>query len=37
VDRAGPRRPPGDAGIVGADLNVLVIVGGQEHTESEYL
>jgi SAM-dependent methyltransferase len=27
---------PGDAGIVGTDLNMLVMVGGQERTESEY-
>jgi hypothetical protein len=27
---------PGDAGIVGTDLNMLVMVGGQERTEREY-
>jgi SAM-dependent methyltransferase len=27
---------PGDAGIVGTDLNMLVMVGGQERTEAEY-
>jgi hypothetical protein len=27
---------PGDAGIVGTDLNMLVMVGGQERTEKEY-
>jgi hypothetical protein len=31
-DRVGPA----DAGIVGTDLNMLVMVGGQERTESEY-
>jgi len=31
-DRVGP----GDAGIVGADLNMLVMVGGQERTQAEY-
>jgi hypothetical protein len=27
---------PGDAGIIGTDLNMLVMVGGQERTEREY-
>jgi hypothetical protein len=27
---------PGDAGIVGTDLNMLVMVGGRERTEKEY-
>jgi SAM-dependent methyltransferase len=27
---------PGDAGIVGTDLNMLVMVGGRERTEAEY-
>lgn len=31
-DRVGPA----DAGIIGTDLNMLVMVGGQERTESEY-
>src|SRR5262249_49952585 len=31
-DRVGPA----DGGIVGTDLNMLVMVGGQERTESEY-
>jgi len=31
-DRVGPN----DAGIVGTDLNMLVMVGGQERTEAEY-
>jgi len=31
-DRVGPA----DAGIVGTDLNMLVMVGGQERTEAEY-
>jgi hypothetical protein len=31
-DRVGPA----DVGIVGTDLNMLVMVGGQERTESEY-
>jgi hypothetical protein len=31
-DRVGPQ----DAGIVGTDLNMLVMVGGQERTQAEY-
>lgn len=31
-DRVGP----GDVGIVGTDLNMLVMVGGQERTEAQY-
>jgi hypothetical protein len=27
---------PADAGIIGTDLNMLVMVGGQERTEPEY-
>ena len=27
---------PQDAGIIGTDLNMLVMVGGQERTEAEY-
>jgi hypothetical protein len=30
------RMGPADAGIVGTDLNMLVMVGGQERTECEY-